>query len=115
MSFAREAILKAADHIEKHPELYDFFKHDIPADGQRGCLLGWIGRFAGMPAEVYGAASRNPLEFAARKVGFHDSTSFYGRMHMHGHAGSSWQQGTGWAYNAEDAANALRSLAKDHA
>jgi hypothetical protein len=42
------AMLRAADHIEKHPRLFDFSRTRIPPDcGTPGCALGWIGHFAG--------------------------------------------------------------------
>jgi hypothetical protein len=42
------AIMKAADHIERHPRDFDFSVGDIPSEcGTPGCALGWIGHFAG--------------------------------------------------------------------
>ena len=38
----RTAILKAADSIERHPELFDFDSTAIPDCGTPGCALGWI-------------------------------------------------------------------------
>jgi hypothetical protein len=44
----QQAILKAADHIQAHPQLFDFEKTRVPCDGRTpGCALGWIGYFAG--------------------------------------------------------------------
>lgn len=44
----RDAILKAADHIEGSPRLFNFGKCATPHDcGTPGCALGWIGFFAG--------------------------------------------------------------------
>jgi hypothetical protein len=43
-----DAILRAADHIDRHPKLFDFGRTRIPADRRTpGCALGWIGYFAG--------------------------------------------------------------------
>ncbi len=39
----RQAILSAADHIESHPETFDFPETCVPHDcGSPGCALGWI-------------------------------------------------------------------------
>lgn len=43
------AIMKAADHIEMKPYLYDFMHTTVPDCGTPGCMLGWIGHFAGVP------------------------------------------------------------------
>jgi hypothetical protein len=42
------AILRAADHIERNPRLFDFGRTRVPHSCRtRGCALGWIGFFAG--------------------------------------------------------------------
>lgn len=46
----REAILKAADHIEANPGLYDFQKIVVPGCGTPGCMVGWVGCFKGISA-----------------------------------------------------------------
>lgn len=44
----RDAILKAADHIEQNPLKFDFWASDIPTGcGTPGCALGWIAHFSG--------------------------------------------------------------------
>ena len=46
MTTIRQAILKAADHIERNPDEFDFSTNSIPASfhcGSPGCALGWIG------------------------------------------------------------------------
>lgn len=42
------AIMKAADTIERHPELYNFLSNEVPDCGSPGCLLGWIGHHLGL-------------------------------------------------------------------
>lgn len=43
-----QAILRAADHIQQQPQLFDFERTRIPRDCHTpGCALGWIGFFAG--------------------------------------------------------------------
>lgn len=49
-----DAITSAADHIERHPQSYDFHNPLIPTNpGDTSCLLGWIGYFAGERPGVY--------------------------------------------------------------
>ena len=43
-----QAILRAADHIERQPQLFDFERTRVPRNCRTpGCALGWIGFFAG--------------------------------------------------------------------
>lgn len=55
MNFYR-AIMMAADHIEQHPESWNYFRCTVPSCGTEGCALGWIGYFAGMSGEISGVA-----------------------------------------------------------
>ena len=49
----RDAILKAADHIERNPCSFDFWNNRIPKHcGSPGCVLGWIGFFAGLKDDI---------------------------------------------------------------
>lgn len=42
----REAILKAADHIESHPDQFNFGSVEVPHKcGTPGCAVGWIQHF----------------------------------------------------------------------
>lgn len=70
----RQAILKAADHIECKPESYNFGSCSVPAlCGSPGCMLGWIGHFAGAPVDSsIGHAALNFLGVS--------STEFYARI-----------------------------------
>jgi hypothetical protein len=58
-SFARDAIMAAANHIERHPEQYSFMKGTTPYPGDRACVLGWIGHFMNLGCEI-------PVEQVAR-------------------------------------------------
>jgi hypothetical protein len=50
----REAILRAADHIERQPEDYDFGVATVPTlPGAKGCALGWIGHYMGLEGYSY--------------------------------------------------------------
>lgn len=44
----RVAMLLAADHIERNPQLYAFNSYYVPLCGSKGCMLGWIGFFLNM-------------------------------------------------------------------
>jgi len=74
----RNAILKAADHIEKNPNEFDFMAIGFPEPncGTPGCALSWIGSFLGkraecgvtwFPEEVLGIEA---IEFYYRMEGF---------------------------------------------
>lgn len=40
----RRAVLKAAKKLEEEPELYNFYRLEVPkAEKECGCILGWIG------------------------------------------------------------------------
>lgn len=92
----REAILKAADHIEANPGLFDFGIPMVPNNcWARGCALGWIGYFADVQGESISKVSTQLL-------GLRDSGVFYGRM-------NEW--GADWDDTATEAARALRLYA----
>lgn len=46
----RDAILKAADHIEANPSLYDFGRFKSPECDTPACMVGWVAHFMGVPA-----------------------------------------------------------------
>ena len=71
MSFAREAILKAAAHIEQYPESYDFMRVCTPGPGERACLIGWIGHFMGMPQWTH-------IDKVAHTIGLRDRDTVIG-------------------------------------
>jgi hypothetical protein len=71
----REAILKAADHIEANPREFGFwfvYRPDGPGCGTPGCALGWVGYFSG-------AKAKNTGQIAEEVLGY-DSLIFYSRM-----------------------------------
>ena len=48
MSDIRQAILKAADHIERNPNSFDYCRAiTTPRQNGSGCYVGWIAFFAG--------------------------------------------------------------------
>jgi len=52
-----QALNAAADHIEQNPSSYRFNNATVPRDGEQGCMLGHLGRVAGLPV---GLPGRNP-------------------------------------------------------
>ena len=70
----REAILMAADTLERHPDLWRWSNCHVPACDTPGCAVGWIGHFAG--CEV-----RLPIDVVAKeKLGLPHDGYFYDRM-----------------------------------
>lgn len=101
----REAILKAADHIEANPSLFGFFVMRLPTDcGTPGCALGWIGHFLGAQyKDPYEAIySSVPLSIGCRSAGWDHAGVLYGRM---------TEIEEGWETNARKCAKALRAYA----
>lgn len=47
MSKLRQAIMKAASYIERHPAEFNFGAYHVPDCGAPGCAIGWIEHFAG--------------------------------------------------------------------
>jgi hypothetical protein len=39
--------MRAADHIERNPHLFEFLRIAVPECGSPGCAIGWVGHFAG--------------------------------------------------------------------
>jgi len=96
----RNAILAAADHIEKKPRSYDFGSVDIPATpecGTSGCALGWIHTFS----HIQGIGKARDTIDAGVLFGISDS-EFYNRM-------SGFSED--WRSSSKEAAYALRQYA----
>ena len=72
------AVLRAADHIERNPHLFDFNACGTPARtdcGTPACALGWIGHFLGIVPKT------QELRSVADALGFGDcGLGFYERM-----------------------------------
>lgn len=66
----REAILKAADHIERQPTSYEYVTNSKPDCGTPGCMAGWLGHFLGV--EIGGAGVYS--EAVAKRLGYKLST-----------------------------------------
>jgi hypothetical protein len=67
----RQAILRAADQIQGHPELWNYWKIHTPSCGTPGCAIGWIAAMRGVSGFV--------SEVCAAALGI-DAEEFYERM-----------------------------------
>lgn len=57
----KQAVLTAADHIEQHPETYEFMKAEKPSSEQDiTCVLGWIGHYMDIPNKEESLPFRGP-------------------------------------------------------
>lgn len=75
----RDAILAAADQIQRDPESFNYFGNDLPSCGTPGCAIGWVAHFRGIRGSFNAASDRD----AIRAIGVHwnyHSRSFVGRM-----------------------------------
>lgn len=94
-----DAIMAAADHIEKNPAQFVFTKSDTPRScGSPGCALGWIGYF--------GNLGRDSNE-VARRLGL-------GEMHFYNWMGISTLHEGFWTRDASVCATGLRRFAEKH-
>jgi hypothetical protein len=101
----RTAILKAADHIERHPGDFSFKEHRYPAGaacGTPGCALGWIGFFAGLHQHGWDVTRTN--EFLGIPYDLHVGNPFYERM-------DDLCGTTNWRFNVATCALGLRRYA----
>ena len=100
----RNAVLLAADYIEKFPSEFDFFALNVPTGkhcGSPGCALGWIAHFMG-----------HRLDDWSGLVGVGD-IEFYERMDaFEGHDADAAGQYGNWKGSAELCAKALRQYAE---
>jgi len=103
-----DAIMKAADTIEQHPDWYDFDKNTKPDCGTPGCMLGWIGHYSGV--ELTASEAEFPGLYTNRTicaVGFDYSDII---TESNKHFGPDLRQ----TQCAADAAKAMRFYAEKH-
>ena len=79
------AIMLAADHIERHPEFFNFRQVSIPGDCRTpGCALGWIGFFYGADRLKFNDEWQNVLVVSQQLFGInhhdHCDHPFYQRL-----------------------------------
>lgn len=105
----RDVILKAAEHIEMHPDDYCFVSNELPEPGHRaGCALGWIAYHCGQLAPCDGLTT--VTRWAASLLGVSGSSEFYDRMDTY-NPGHKW--GQTWTTNAQVCAQSLRAYADE--
>lgn len=78
----RTAILRAADHIARNPNDFNWKSVHVGGCGTPACAVGWIGAFLGIPATgkyPNGAPYKENIETVAKAVGVHNM-DFYRRM-----------------------------------
>lgn len=77
------AIMKAADHIERHPNDFNFMQWCVPGScGSPGCALGWIGFFAGLSGDAGSVALAMGMDpISAGHQSHRADMVFYGRMY----------------------------------
>jgi hypothetical protein len=101
----REAILKAADHIERHPREFNYNSIHVPERagcGTTGCALGWICYFFGSGVTDSSLVRTNfSSTHAPVGAGVSDGV-FYARM---------TDLVVGWEKDADNCARALRLYA----
>ena len=113
----RDAILKAADHIERNPGEFNFqsvFIPSAPGCGTPGCALGWIGHFAGVhdPSDLSGYWEREKNAWGLCEVNvigscdlpFSTAREFYRAM-------DAVYSDVSWRDSAQNCATALRAYA----
>ena len=100
------AIMKAADHIEQRPELFDFKHSEVPDPcGTPGCAIGWIGYFLGVEThhDLWFEPTLESMGFSGDAVDWQDD--FYERMDS---------LAPSWKHNASECARGLRAYAKKY-
>lgn len=97
-----DAIMKAADHIEQNPQLFDYHNIYVPDCGTPACALGWIGHFAGI-RDLYREDGLTNVGYVEKILGRHD---FYAFMVTRTDARN-------WIKDAAACARGMRVFAKD--
>lgn len=98
-----QAMMLAADQIERSPDLYDFQKVTVPECGTPGCMIGWTGAFLGLKAGTLLEYMCTPQDGVCAKIGLSDQQIFYDRLRSLGE--------TDFHKDAKAAAKALRHYA----
>lgn len=101
----REAILKAADHIERTPKDFEFMEERKPSCGSPGCALGWIGCFLSVESDgsKYGYPNLVAIAMGIRSGERRPEGMFYERMNA--------LSPPGWKWDEQICATALREYA----
>lgn len=108
----RQAILKAADHIEAHPEAFDFSDIAVPECGAPGCAIGWVAAFSGKEFRRTGCGTQPHHKETIARV--HDDEGVCGVVFGCGHNDFYDRMkhfDEGWLISAKSCARALRLYA----
>jgi hypothetical protein len=98
------AIMRAADLIERTPQLYAYHNIYVPKCGSPACALGWIGHFAGAKDSGRTDGLTN-VGYVGDFVLGEDSVDFYNFMDLH--------TGKNWRDDARECARGMRIYAGD--
>lgn len=102
---SRDILLRAADHIEQHPNSYRFSKIALPTRKEPvGCMIGWMAHCAGHWS-WFGTASADGKR--CKKLIGVDEQTFFSRLHK-------FPQGWGWSGDSSKAVMALRCYANTY-
>lgn len=108
MTSIYSAILKAADHIERKPQLFDFERIPIPSRcGTPGCALGWIGWFYGRQRCMEADEGYDGVGAVAVIMGLKAGFDFYARM-------EALTGGFEWMRDAKECARVMRLYAEKY-
>jgi hypothetical protein len=97
-----DAIMKAADHINRNPSDFDFMRYRPSKCGTPGCALGWISFFAKTPVDDH---HRGALPLMGLDLSAMGAWNFYDRMHA---------LDEDWKDTAANCARTLRLYAEKH-
>lgn len=101
-----QAIMRAADHIEQNPELFDFHASVVPECGSPGCALGWIGFFANISPGISVSDASDAMDTS--------DWTFYHVMDALTEDVGDDENGNGWMANARLCALGLRRYAEKY-
>lgn len=101
----RQAILRAADRIEREPKSYNFMRMYTPRGGDVACMWGWVGHELGMQPQT-------PNFRVASACGIPDGQT--GHLYEYCNRSHSWRfwDSTFYQTSAKSAARQMRSYAE---
>ena len=105
----RQAILAAASHIERNPDQYKFHANGKPACGTPGCLMGWIGVYAGVAKSSHSYMNDTK---AALGFDYQDITQFWSNK-INSVPHNDWMRLSMFQVRADAAAELLRVFADE--
>ena len=103
---ARDAFYKAADVIERNPDMYGFLNVEVGDDGCPACMWGHVGRVLGFGSDVC-------VEVVAWALGMNTDSlyTYSGKWNDKGFDDPSTE---GYVRDAPEAAQRLRNFADKH-